>query len=207
MGGTGANFLALATGDVAFYNGYFDTPSMPSKPTVPPTSFTYQGTQTSQVENPDPQSAGTNTNWYTEDGYRGGSYVNCSDPTQPGVTAITSVLKKLNTNIKPNCAANTYYLVNNYNLGYKADGTLANPANDPTKFTLPPQPTTLPTIADALSANGVSWKYYSSGRGTDGSATTADYCGICGPLTGFTSIMTTPSSPICRTSTAFMTTS
>jgi hypothetical protein len=88
MGGTGANFLALATGDAAFYNGYFDTPSMPNKRTVPPTSFMNQGTQTSQVENPNPQPAGSNTNWYTEDGYRGGSYVNCSDTTQPGVTPI-----------------------------------------------------------------------------------------------------------------------
>jgi acid phosphatase len=92
--------------------------------------------------------------------------------------------------IKSNCAPNTYYLVNNYNLGYKADGTLA-PA-DPTQgvFTLPPQPPTLPTIADALTAKGVSWKYYSGGRG-NGTNTTADYCGICDPLTGFTSITTT----------------
>jgi phospholipase C len=38
--------------------------------------------------------------------------------------------------VKPNCAPNTYYLVNNYNLGYKADGTLANPICDPlTGFT------------------------------------------------------------------------
>jgi len=32
-----------------------------------------------------------------------------------------------------NCAANAYYLVNNYNLGYKADGTLSNPGHDPTR--------------------------------------------------------------------------
>jgi phospholipase C len=93
--------------------------------------------------------------------------------------------------VKPNCAASTYYLVNNYNLGYKPDGTLSNPSNDPTKFTMPPQPVGLPTIADALSAKGVSWKWYSGGRGTNGSPTAADYCGICDPLTGFTSIMTT----------------
>jgi phospholipase C len=184
MGGTGANFLALATGDAAFYN-------LNGQLAIPPTSFIYQGVQTSQVENPNPQPAGTNTNWYTEDGYRGGSYVNCSDPNQPGVTAILSALKKANTNIKPNCAPDTYYLVNNYNLGYTANGDLSNPTNDPTKFTLPPQPPTLPTIADALSAKGVPWKWYSGGRGTDGSKTTADYCGICDPLTGFTSIMTT----------------
>jgi acid phosphatase len=181
MGGTGANFLSLVTGDAAFYN-------MNGVAAVPPTNFTYQGAQTSQVENPNPQSAGSNPNWYTEDGYRGGSYVNCADPNQPGVAPIAAYLKTLN--VKPNCAANHYYLVNNYNLGYKADGTLANPTNDPTKFTLPPQPPALPTIADALSAKGVSWKYYSGGRG-DGTHPTADYCGICDPLTGFTSIMTT----------------
>jgi len=187
MGGTGANFLALATGDAA---AFYDSSGQLA---VPPTNFMYQGVQTSQVENPNPQPAGTNTNWYTEDGYRGGSYVNCSDSSQPGVSPILGLLKKLNIN--PNCAPNTYYLVNNYNLGYKANGDLSNPSNDPTKFTLPPQPASLRTIADALSDKGVTWKWYSGGRG-DGSSspttgTTADYCGICDPLTGFTSVMTT----------------
>ena len=187
MGGTGANFLALATGDAA---AFYDSSGQLA---VPPTNFMYQGVQTSQVENPNPQPAGTNTNWYTEDGYRGGSYVNCSDSSQPGVSPILGLLKKLNIN--PNCAPNTYYLVNNYNLGYKANGDLSNPSNDPTKFTLPPQPASLRTIADALSDKGVTWKWYSGGRG-DGSSspttgTTADYCGICDPLIGFTSVMTT----------------
>src|SRR5262249_11356515 len=93
--------------------------------------------------------------------------------------------------VTPNCAPNTYYLVNNYNLGYKANGDLANPTNDPTKFTLLPQPPSLPTIADALTAKGVTWKWYSGGRGVNGSNPTADYCSICDPLTGFTSVMTT----------------
>ena len=35
----------------------------------------------------------------------------------------------------------------------------------------------------------MAWKWYSGGRG-DGTKPTADYCGICDPLTGFTSIMT-----------------
>jgi acid phosphatase len=182
MGGTGANFLALVTGDTAFYN-------VNGQPAIPPTNFDFQGVQTSQVENPNPQPGLTNLNWYIEDGYRGGSYVNCSDQNQPGVKPILDYLSPLH--IKPNCTGNTYYLVNNYNLGYKADGTLA--PSDPTQgfFTLPPQPPTLPTIADGLAAKGVSWKYYSGGRG-NGTTTTADYCGICDPLTGFTSIMTTP---------------
>ena len=36
-----------------------------------------------EIENPDPQ-AGTN-NWYTQDGYSGGTYSDCADETQPGV--------------------------------------------------------------------------------------------------------------------------
>ena len=187
MGGTGANFIGLVTGDAAFYN-------LDGKPATPPNNFTYTygnppvSVQTSQIENPNPQSGLSNPNWYTEDGYRGGSYVNCADPSQPGVKPIVDYLTTLK--VKPNCATNTYYLVNNYNLGYKADGTLSNPTNDPTKFTLPPQRASLPTIADALSAKGVSWKYYSGGRG-DGTKPTSDFCGICDPLTGFTSIMAT----------------
>jgi phospholipase C len=78
MGGTGANFIGLVTGDAAFYN-------LNGQLAVPPTSFTYQGVQTSQVENPNPQTGLSNSNWYTEDGYRGGSYVNCADSGQPGV--------------------------------------------------------------------------------------------------------------------------
>jgi phospholipase C len=58
------------------------------------------------------------------------------------------------------------------------------------KFTLPPQ--SIPTIADALSAHGVSWKWYSGGRQTGDTAPSNEYCGICDPLTGFTAIMTTP---------------
>jgi phospholipase C len=156
MGGTGANFLALVTGDAAFYN-------LSGQLTVPPTNFTYQGVQISQVENPNPQAGFSNPNWYTEDGYQGGSYVNCADPSQPGVKPILDYLTMLN--VKPNCATNAYYLVNNYSLGYKPDGTLRNPTNDPTLFTLPPQPSSLPTIGDALSTKGVAWKYYSGGRG------------------------------------------
>jgi phospholipase C len=141
MGGTGANFLAIATGDVAFFNKN----GAPAKPFD------------NQVENPDPQK-GTN-NFYTHDGYTGGSYVNCSDAGQPGVGAIKGFLKSLPYEAfnNGNCAAGTYYLVNNYGLGYTVDGQTKPLAAD--KFTLPPQ--------------------------------TIEYCGICDPFTGFTSVMTT----------------
>ncbi|WP_234484198.1 alkaline phosphatase family protein [Noviherbaspirillum pedocola] len=169
MGGTGANFLALVTGDLAYHN-------QNGQPDTPPAN---------QIENPDPQ-GGTN-NFYQQDGYAGGSYVNCADQNQPGVPAISRYLSSLpyQTHNNGNCAANTYYLVNNYGLGYKADGT-PQPLG-PTHFTLPPQH--IPTIADALSTKGVSWKWYSGGRNADGT-TSSEYCGICDPLTGFTSIMT-----------------
>src|SRR5260370_6951198 len=71
----------------------------------------------------------------------------------------------------------------------------------PTQFTLPPQ--SVPTIADVMTANGVSWKYYSADRGSDPTdfATAVDgvplayhsYCGICDPLTGYLSIIKNPS--------------
>jgi hypothetical protein len=78
MGGTGANFFAISTGDVGFHtdpDGEADVP--------PP----------NQIENPDPVS-GLN-NWYTEDGYAGGSSVNCGDRQQPGVSAIQNYLDRL----------------------------------------------------------------------------------------------------------------
>ena len=53
---------------------------------------------------------GTN-NWYTEDGYGGGSfgaasygggsYTNCADTTQPGVAPITKYLKSLEEAYRP----------------------------------------------------------------------------------------------------------
>ncbi len=142
MGGTGANFFAIATGDAAVYNnnGVLATPPA------------------NQIENPNPL-AGTE-NFYTQDGYSGGSYVNCSDARQPGVM---SILKALNRkNIESNCQNGAYYLVNNFNPPYTVDGTPQ--ALGPDKFVYPPQ--TVPTIGEALSAKDVSWKWYTAGRDT-----------------------------------------
>jgi phospholipase C len=172
MGGTGANFIALVTGDAAF----FTIAGVPALPFA------------NQIENPDP---GPRTNnFYLQDGYAGGSYVNCADPNQLGVRAIRTYLGSLpyRSFRDGNCADGHYYLVNNYGLGFTADGSL-KPIG-PDHFTLPPQ--NIPTIADALSAKGVSWKYYSGGRSSGpGGTPSGEYCGICDPLTGFTAIMTT----------------
>ncbi|GAB6139608.1 alkaline phosphatase family protein [Methylosoma difficile] len=143
MGGTGANFFAIATGDVAVYNngGVLATPPA------------------NQIENPDPV-AGTE-NFYTQDGYQGGSYVNCSDSSQPGVKAVLSRLNFLKSN--SNCAKDAYYLVNNYDTPYNIDGTAKALGAD--KFVYPPQ--SVPTIGEALSNKGVSWGWYTAGRDTN----------------------------------------
>lgn len=143
LGGTGANFFAIATADVAVYNeaGVL---------TAPPAN---------QIENPNPQD-GTE-NFYTQDGYSGGSYVNCSDKKQPGVRSILNVLKEEHR--ASNCAKGAYYLVNNYDTPYNVDGTAKGLGAD--KFVYPPQ--TVPTIGEALSAKNVSWKWYSAGRDAD----------------------------------------
>ena len=105
QGGTGANHIALGTGDADWYsdgNG---------NAIAPPTLLHRE---------PDPQ-PGTN-NWYTQDGYSGGTYSDCADETQPGRDGGTAYLKQLD--VKPNCEKGHYYILNNYNPGYFGDGTL-----------------------------------------------------------------------------------
>jgi phospholipase C len=171
MGGTTANYFALATADVGIFlaNG---------QPGVPPPK---------RIENPDAR-PGTN-NWYTEDGYDGGTYVNCADATQPGVAGIRRFLASLPYKAfnDGNCAPGAYYMVNNLDPGYSATGQAM--ALGPDKFIVPPQ--TLPHIGDALSAAGVSWKWYSGGR-NHGDDANGEYCKTCDPLTSFTSTMTGP---------------
>jgi phospholipase C len=169
MGGTGANHIMLGTGDAAFYSDGH------GNPLVPPSN---------QIENPNAKT-GTNNN-YTQDGYSGGSYSDCSDPSQPGVGPILSYLHSLpyRTFRNGDCAANAYYLLNNYLPGYTPGGQLTTS----TPFAVPPQ--TMPTIADELSAHGISWKYYGQGYNNGSNASSA-FCGICDPFQYVSSVMTT----------------
>jgi len=174
MGGTGANHIMLGFGDLIYYaddNG---------NPGIPPTN---------QIENPNAQS-GTN-NWYVQDGYGGGSYVNCADETQPGVASVKSYLKSLPYHVfnGGNCKANAYYLVNNYNPGYLGDGTPAPLGAN--QFTMPP--TQQENLALLLTRHHVSWKYYGEGWSAgkeDGEAGT--FCNICDPFLYSKQIMTNP---------------
>jgi phospholipase C len=164
-----------------------------------------------EVENPDP-AAGTN-NWYSQDGYGGGSngltsfgggsYSNCADPTQPGVSAVIKYLQSLPRPIDPHCEAGHYYLLNNYNPGYFGDGKNAFTDTDQhnTVFTIPPSATR--SIGDSLIEKKISWKYYGddwnrylkdpyqlnfNAVGTNANG----YCNICNPFQYETSIMTNP---------------
>jgi len=142
MGGTGMNFFSIGTGDSPVYN----------------ISGTLSAPPANQIENPDPTS-GT-VNFFKQDGYQGGSYVNCSDSTQPGVSAILAALST--AKIPNNCANGAYYLVNNYSTPYNIDGSTATLGA--TNYVYPPQ--SVPTIGEALSAKGVTWKWYLGGRDT-----------------------------------------
>jgi phospholipase C len=191
QGGTGANFIALVTGHAASYSplvtqipGPYPVP-MPAAFAGPTGAYV---TTTVENPNPDPTAAAKfgNTNWFTDDGYAGGSYVKCADRSQPGVASIRDYLDA--NGVDARCAPDTYYLVNNYNPFLHPDGTPPSPAEFAANpFRLPTQPPTSRTIADVLHGAGVSWKYYSGNR-TDGK----DYCGICDPLTHFASVMFDP---------------
>jgi phospholipase C len=204
MGGTGANHVMLGTGDAIWFSDGMGNAAMP-----PHNQMVAGGTANAgivdEIEDPTPQ-PGTN-NWYTEDGYGGGSfgspsfgggtYSNCSDPTQPGVSAVVSYLGSLSRPINPNCDPGHFYLLNNYNPGYFGDGSNAytdlNDAN--TVFTIPPS--TLRNIGDALMEKNISFAYF----GDQFNRYLADkyqqnpadvYCNICNFLQYSTSIMTNP---------------
>ena len=175
MGGTGANHIFLGYGDDIYYT---DGKGNAIKPPQ------------NQIENPDPQ-PGTD-NFYKQDGYSGGSYVNCADENQPGVGPIRDYLGSLNRPIAPNCQAGHYYIVNNYNPGYLADGTLGITT---TPYTVPPS--SVRGIGDALLDKNVSFKWYGEDwdlYATDPAQTNPydQYCNICNIFQYSTRIMTNP---------------
>ena len=223
-GGTGANHIMFGHGDAIWYsdkNGEAGAP--PENVAVFTKPFDGDANPSrgivNEIENPDP-APGTN-NWYTQDGYGnnfnggypppyatspvsgGGSYSDCSDPTQPGVKEILKYLRSLPRPIAANCEEGHYYLLNNYNPGYFGNGKNASidqsPSNTP--FTIPPSSTR--SIGDTLNEHHVSWKYYGDqwnnyvndpyqlNYGTPG-PTADEYCSICNPFQYDTSIMSHP---------------
>jgi phospholipase C len=225
-GGTGANHIMLGHADAIWYsdgNGTPETPPEGASVTTDPAGYGGPGV-INEIENPDP-APGTN-NFYTQDGYGedyntgypqkywdltqsnglpiiygGGSYSDCSDPSQPGVGPIVAYLHSIH--IDPRCEPGHYYLLNNYNPGWFGNGNNAytdeSPSNTP--FTIPPSST--PSIGDDLNNARISWKYYGDqwnnyvndpyqeNYGTNG-PNADEYCNICNPFQYDTSIMGNP---------------
>jgi phospholipase C len=167
MGGTGLDEIILFFGDAIFYsdsNGHALTP--------PHNALVWAGSPNAgtvdEIENPNSQK-GTK-NWWIQDGYGGGgygsavygggSYSDCSDPSQPGVGPILNYLASLPRPVKPNCEEGHYYLLNNYNPGYFGDGSHATADHNEfnTPFTVPG--TTQHSIGDVLLDNDVSFVSY-----------------------------------------------
>ena len=219
-GGTGANHIMLGHGDMIFFSDGKGDAEQP--PHGVKTGTTSAGTPAVLDEVENPNALGGTNNWYTEDGYGGGSYgspaygggsyTDCADLSQPAVAQITKYLSSLPRPIKPNCQSGHYYLLNNYNPGYFGNGNDAFTDNSPfnTAFTIPPS--SVRSIGDELIAANVSWKYYGDqwnayvndpyqiNYGAVGTTnplgqtiTTADeYCTICNPFQYDTSIMANP---------------
>src|ERR1700723_2822354 len=167
MGGTGANHIMLGHGDAIWFSDGNGNPATP-----PHNQTVAAGTPNAgivdEVENPN-AAAGTN-NWYSQDGYGGGSfgspsfgggsYSNCADPTQNGVSSVVKYLQSLPRPVDPHCEVGHYYLSNNYNPGYFGQGENAftDESPDNTVFTIPPS--SVPSIGDTLLKHDISWKYY-----------------------------------------------
>jgi phospholipase C len=183
MGGTFANQMMFGYADALYYANPDGTPGTPPS---------------NQIEDPTPQS-GSN-NFYTQDGYGGGSYSKCADSTQPGVGPVVSYLTAIGIN--PNCAPNAYYLLNNYVPAFIGNGNTDPTNNGP--FTLPPV-LNQRHIGDVLTANSVSWAYFGErwndfkgAPGLGANFGTLDpaaylYCNICNPFLYSASTMTNPS--------------
>ncbi len=205
MGGTGANHVMLGTGDAIWFSDGNGHPAAPPHNELVAANTPNAGI-VDEIENPDAQ-PGTN-NYYTQDGYGGGSfgsqsfgggtYSDCSDSDEPGVAAVLTYLSSLPYRVDPKCDPGHFYLLNNYNPGYYGDGRnayadIGNPKQ--TVFTIPPSP--LRNIGDQLLESNISWKYY----GDQWNAYLANpdanyvdpnntYCNICNPFQYSTSIMT-----------------
>jgi phospholipase C len=169
QGGTGANHVALGTGDAVWSQ-----------------RRQRQRDRAASAQHREPRSAANTNNWYAQDGYSGGTYSDCSDDEQPGVAAVNGYLKS--QHVKPNCDKGHYYLLNNYSPGYYGDGSVNSD-----QFAIPPS--SVRTIGDELVERDISWRYY----GDDWNRYVADpdfnspdneYCDICNPFAYSASIMT-----------------
>jgi phospholipase C len=203
MGGTGLQHILLGYGDAIWFSDSHGNPLTPPHNQSVGTGST--AGIVDEIENPNPLQTPPTNNWYIQDGYGsysngmpygGGSYTDCADSSAPGVASILSYLNSVN--VKPNCEAGHYYLLNNYNPGYFGNGTNAyaqinNPQN--TVFTIPPS--NVRNIGNDLLDNNITFTYFGDQfnaylANPFGSNPHDSYCNICNFFQYSTSIMTNP---------------
>ena len=155
LGGTGPDSQPLGFADQVFFS------DGKGNPATPPANRIY---------NPDPQ-AGT-LNLYT----LRADWFNCSDPSQPGIGAITDYLSKLPYALDTKCGPGQFWQAVNVNPAFTPKGAVQGGL-------VVPQ-TTQRSIGDVLSANNIPWKYYGGGFNADGTSSpfNGSYCNICNPF-------------------------
>jgi phospholipase C len=169
-GPSSPNWNFFGTADEIYFSDGHGNPAVPDS---------------SLVMNPNPQS-GVNNTPVNDAAF----FVNCSDPTQPGVATIRSYLNSLPYHPDAHCAPGTYYHVASRRPGYYPDGTIN---------TLPTAlpPSSVPTIGERLSEKGISWSWYAGGYNRY-KANTSDispgYCDNCNPFQFSTPVMSTAES-------------
>lgn len=154
MGGTGPDSQPLGFADQIFFSDGHGNPATPPA---------------NRIYNPDPQ-AGT-LNLYT----LRADWFNCSDPSQPGIGAITNYLKSLPYALDTKCGPGQFWQAVNVNPAFTPKGL-------PQSGLIVP-PTTQQSIGDVLSAHNIPWKYYGNGFNESGTGSPLDaYCNICNPF-------------------------
>ena len=155
LGGTGPDSQPLGFADQVFFSdgaGHAATPPA------------------ANVYNPDPQS-GT-LNLYTHRA----QWFDCSDPTAPGIAAISAYLQSLPYRLKTKCGRGQYWQAVNVDPAFTPKGVPGSGLVVP--------PTTQRSIGDVLSAHDIPWKYYGGGFDADGTSSpfNGSYCNICNPF-------------------------
>jgi phospholipase C len=155
MGGTGPDSEPLGFADQVFYSDGNGNPATPPA---------------TRIYNPDPV-AGT-LNLYT----RRAQWFDCSNPSNPGIGAITSYLNSLPYHVDTKCGPGQYWQAVNVNPAFTPKGL-------PQSGLIVPQ-TTQRSIGDVLTQNNISWKYYGGGFNADGTSSpfAGSYCNICNPF-------------------------
>jgi phospholipase C len=134
MGGTAANHVALGTGDAIW--------------------TTFNGIAVPPVADPNPLSS-------TSDQYKADrEWSNCSDSSQPGVSAIVNYLSTLPYHPDRNCEVGHFYMLNNLRPGFLPNGVIDLPDIAGGRGV---PPSSLRTIGDALNEASISWAYYGGG--------------------------------------------